>query len=70
MADKLIELEEFCAPPHAKHIIAKKEGDTLKIHLLDRFYNNQGHIVLSVENTKVLIKELMDELYGEVGKEI
>jgi len=65
MANKVIELVSFSSPPHAKHILVKKSDGELQIHLLDKFYNNQGGIVLSEANAKLLVKELMDELYGE-----
>ena len=67
MANTIIELERFSAPPHAQHILVKRQDNILKIHLIDKFYNNQGSIELTEANAKLLVKELMDELYGEMG---
>ena len=66
MGNKLIELEKYTPVPHAKHLLSKRDGQKVKIYFLDRFYNNQGGMELSIENTKLFIRELMDEVYGEI----
>jgi len=59
MTRKIIELENFSPVPHAKHLLpVKTENNTIKIHLIDKCFNNQGGMELTLENTKQLISEL------------
>lgn len=66
MSNKLVEIENFSPPPHAKHILVTSDDNLLTVHLLDKYFNNQGNIAFTISNAKILVKQLLDELYGDI----